>query len=240
MIKVITFDFWYTLYRNQPVNYDARTRQLQEDIHRMSGENIALEHLQKAINIARASWDQAWQTEHRTMGAREWILIVMDTLDLSIEDADLAAIEARIEYAILDHPPILTEDAKVALPKLAEKYRLAIISDTGLTPGRALSKVLERDGILPYFSHLTYSDELGSSKPHPNNFLATLNALEAQPHEGMHIGDLLRTDIAGARGVGMRGIQYVGMRHDDADQHIEPDAVIASHEKLFELLSDWG
>ena len=41
------------------------------------------------------------------------------------------------------------------------------------------------------------------------------NALNAKPEEGVHIGDLLRTDIIGAQGVGMRGVQYVGVNKDD-------------------------
>jgi FMN phosphatase YigB (HAD superfamily) len=58
------------------------------------------------------------------------------------------------------------------------------------------------------------------------------------------VGDLLRTDIAGAQAVGMRGVQYIGVNHDQANglengEKITPDAIIRSHEELEPLLRLW-
>ena len=54
------------------------------------------------------------------------------------------------------------------------------------------------------------------------------------------MGDMLRSDIVGAKGAGMRAIQYVGEHQDDTEVDVEPDAVIADHNQLLELLSDWA
>ena len=124
--------------------------------------------------------------------------------------------------------------------QLSEQYQLAVISDTDLTPGRTLTQVLEQDGIRQYFNQLTYSDEIGSSKPQATNFLTTIEALNAKPYEAVHVGDMLRSDIVGAKGAGMRAIQYVGEHQDDTEVDVEPDAVIADHNQLLELLSDWA
>ena len=240
MIKAITFDFWHTLYTEQPVDPDARRRGFQAQIHQMTGVLVTEERLEEAVKVAGEAWSQAWLTEHRTMGAREWLSTVMGSLELSLTEADMAAAVARTETALLDNPPILFTDAKAALPALSEQYRLAVISDTDLTPGRVLTQVLERDGIRQYFSRLTYSDEIGSSKPQTHNFLTTIQALNAKPHEAVHVGDMLRSDIVGAKGAGMHAIQYVGEHHDDTEVDVEPDAVITDHDELLGLLSGWG
>lgn len=239
MIKAITFDFWHTLYTSQPVDPDERRRGFQKKIQETTGTFVTEDRLQEAVGVAGEAWSQAWLTEYRTMGAREWILIVMGELGLAPEAAALAAIETGIETAILDNPPILFDDAKAALPALADKYRLAVISDTDLTPGRMLTQILEADSIWSYFSQLTYSDEIGSSKPQAKNFLTTIATLEAEPHEAVHVGDMLRSDIVGAKGVGMRAVQYIGEHTDDTEVDVEPDAVIADMGELMALLAGW-
>jgi putative hydrolase of the HAD superfamily len=157
----------------------------------------------------------------------------------------LAEIQAGMENSILNDVPTLVPEARQVLADLAGRYRLAIISDTGITPGRVLRQLLAGDNLTPYFTHLTFSDEVGRSKPHPSAFLTTLDALDATPAEAVHVGDLLRTDIAGAQAVGMRAVQYIGVSQDQANgledgRKITPDAVIRSHEELEPLLKRWN
>jgi FMN phosphatase YigB (HAD superfamily) len=69
-----------------------------------------------------------------------------------------------------------------------------------------LRLVLDRLGLIPYLSVLSFSDEVGLRKPHPEIFLRTLSALGVAPAEAAHVGDDVTTDVAGARAVGMRAI----------------------------------
>lgn len=240
MIKAITFDFWYTLYKSQPINMEERLRFLKEEIETKSNLALTMEMVQSVVDIAREAWNRAWITEKRTMGAREWLSIVLSELNVTLHPSDHARIELNIENTILDNMPTLVEEAKTVLPALAGRYPLAIISDTGLTPGRVLYQILEKDKLLDYFSYFTFSDQVGRSKPHPDNFLTTLQALGVRPPEAVHIGDLLRTDIAGAKQVGMRAVQYVGLNYDNASLNITPDAIIYSHTELEPLLHQWN
>jgi putative hydrolase of the HAD superfamily len=121
------------------------------------------------------------------------------------------------------------------LPRLAQRYRLGVISDTGLTPGRVLRQVLDRDGLLRYFRVLTFSDETGATKPLPKQFLSTLDRLETRPENAAHIGDLPETDLAGARGVGMKTILFLGVS-DRQDGRPLADAVFEEYGELEELL----
>ena len=93
---------------------------------------------------------------------------------------------------------------------------------------------LEKDGLLPYFSTLTFSDETGFPKPDPRMFGRTLAGLGALPRESLHVGDTPRSDIAGALGVGMYAVRFAAV-NDTADPP-EAHAVIRDHRELRDLL----
>jgi putative hydrolase of the HAD superfamily len=125
------------------------------------------------------------------------------------------------------------------VPRLAERFRLGLISDTGLTPGRVLRQVMRRDGLLACFDALTFSDELGTAKPHPDPFLHTLSVLVARPEEAAHIGDLPETDLKGARGVGMKAILFLGVSHREDGRGLA-DAVFQDYDELEGLIAGVG
>jgi putative hydrolase of the HAD superfamily len=239
-IKAITFDFWQTLYKNKPVDYDERLRRLKTDIEAGNGRVVEPVRLEAAVKVARDTWNRAWVEDYRTMMADEWLAIVLQYLGISLQPDHLLDMQTRLENSVLSDMPILVQEVHTVLAGLSQRYRLGIISDTGLTPGRVLRQILETDSLAGYFSHLTFSDEIGYSKPHPQAFLTTLKALGAGPAEAVHIGDLLRTDIAGAKGVGMRGVQYIGVDYDrQSGTDVTPDAIIRNHTELELLLQQW-
>ena len=240
-IKAITFDFWQTLYHSTGVDYNERARQLKLKIEQAAGTGIEQQKFDLAVKIARDTWNRTWVQDHKTLTASEWLTIALQYLDLSIQPEQFLDIQLWMENRVLGDAPTLVSGARAVLDNLSSRYKLGIISDTGLTPGRVLRQVLEADNLTGYFTHLTFSDELGRSKPHPNAFLTTLQALGAEPIQAVHIGDLLRTDIAGAKNVGMRGIQFIGLNHDTANaQDVAPDAVIRHHTELESLLRQWN
>jgi len=246
-IKAITFDFWSTLYRSKTVDYTKRLIELQQAVEQCCDARFSRDQFEAAVKAARRIWSETWRSEYRTMTAEEWLLIMLADLDTSLRAEDLDRIKTNMENSVLMDRPALVEEARAVLQRLAANYRLAVISDTGITPGRVLRQILEEDDLAGYFSHFTFSDEVGYSKPHPDAFLTTLSALAASPEEAVHVGDLLRTDIAGAREVGMRAVQYIGVQRDEspaglpeASITIEPDAVIQNHAELQPLLKNWN
>jgi putative hydrolase of the HAD superfamily len=240
-IKAITFDFWQTLYENSAIDYNQRIGYLKSEIERAAGLSFAQAKFEAGVKVARDAWNRAWVQDYRTPGAAEWLAILLQYLGVSLAAEQIQPIQSWMEHGVLTRLPVLAPQAREMLAGLSARYSLAIISDTGLTPGRVLRQILEADNIIGYFAHLTFSDELGRSKPHPDAFLTTLAALEADPAEAIHIGDLLRTDIAGAQGVGMRGVQYIGLNYDKhAENGITPDAIIRHHTELESLLQQWN
>jgi putative hydrolase of the HAD superfamily len=247
-ISAITFDFWQTLYRNRPVDADSRLRQMQSDLLAVSGHSFAVPDIKAAVNVARKAWSTTWVTENRTLTAEEWLTIMLEALNAPVDSSSKKQLATGMEESILQTPPMVIKEVPAMLVELSNQYPLAIISDTGITPGRVLRRILESDGLLGYFSQLTFSDELGRSKPHPDAFLSTLTPMNAKPATAVHIGDLLRTDILGAKSVGMRAVQYIGVNQDDWSMNMEhapevtvvPDAVINHHTELPALLKQWS
>ena len=116
-------------------------------------------------------------------------------------------IEAYSRPALLV-PPAVDESARSALEALTGRgYTLAIVSNIMRTPGVTLRKLLERCGLLGYFRHTTFSDEVGVRKPDPEIFALTLRAVGAGPESAVHVGDDAVLDVQGARAAGMRVVQ---------------------------------
>ena len=113
-----------------------------------------------------------------------------------------------------------------------ERGPLAIISDTAFSPGSVLKQLMERDGIARYFDHYIFSDETGVAKPHPDAFHKALDGLGGTPEKGVHIGDIERTDILGAKGVGMEAILY---RTPDRQHKYAEETTVADY-----ILEEWG
>jgi putative hydrolase of the HAD superfamily len=149
-----------------------------------------------------------------------------------VAEAFLAAgREARLELA---------PDLGACLEALGQReIRLGIVCDVGFSGGELLRGLLSREGLLDRFCGWAFSDEVGHYKPSPLIFEAALEALGAGPAEAMHVGDLRRTDVAGARALGMRSVRYRGL-HDDDGTGPEAEFVVDGHLELPELLARLG
>jgi len=210
MLRALTFDFWGTLYENAFAR-DDRLRLLGETLarHRQSRSR---ERLDAAYSHARSVWNRVWREKQRSIPIERWLDELLGHLDADLPDDAAAQLGREIEeiYLRQDRPRPVPGVQQV-LPHLAERYALGLISDTGLTPGRVLRQVMQRDGLLTFFDALTFSDELGTAKPNPRPFLHTLDQLGARPEEAAHVGDLPETDLRGARRVDMKAVLFLGV-----------------------------
>jgi len=91
-----------------------------------------------------------------------------------------------------------------ALLRLAEKYRLAVISNAD---GK-IADILERCGIADCFESITDSGIVGKEKPHPAIFEAALTSMSAEARESLYVGDLYSVDYLGATRMGMQGVLF--------------------------------
>lgn len=218
---------------------DVRRRQIKETLGRAGCADISASRIDRATTHAWQEWDRIWMEQYRTFGAREWVSLVLAHLGVSLAEPEWEALVHAVATSGMTAQPPLVDGLASLLPRLAQRYRLGLICDTGLSPGWMLREWMEARGILGHFSHLSFSDELGVSKPHPNAFLTTLGRLGVSAETAVHIGDYPRTDIAGAKGVGMRAIRFKGV-YDWGKGVVPADAAIASYSELEPLLSEWA
>jgi len=217
MLKAVTFDFWNTLF------VDTRGREREERrsaILRTAIDEAGLEASDRAIaESLQASWDhfeRVWRSEHRTPPCAELVDAILVTLGARLPETDLERLIRRFERLVLELPPEPTPGAAYTVPTLAERYRLAVICDTGYTPGLVLREILEQNGLLAVFEYTYFSNEHGISKPDVRAFQHTLEEIDARPSEAAHIGDIQRTDIAGSQAAGMLAVHFVGANNHDA------------------------
>jgi len=234
MLHAVTFDFWGTLYQNASAR-DERLHLLEEVLARHA-QPRPWTALEAAYRQAWSMLDRIWREEHRPVTVERWLREMLAFLKADLPEDVLAGLRWPIEEIYLhgDAPRPVPGVAQV-LPRLSRRYRLGLISDVGLTPGRVLRQILRRDGLLPCFRALTFSDETGATKPLPEQFLRTLAILEARPEQAAHIGDLPEADLAGARAVGMRAVLFLGVSHRQ-DGQLLADAVFEEYGELEGLL----
>ena len=239
-IQAITFDFWGTLYRYTRSPRSRRLHCIHAALATVGRDEVTEEPLAEAIQRAWDTWDRVWRTEHRTFGTGEWLSLVLNHVGVALPDTMFSQTIQALETAILADTTVPVDGVPEVLTRLSKQYRLGLISDTGLSPGRVLRALLRRDGLLTRFAHLTFSDEFGRSKPHPDVFLAALDRLGALPRQAVHVGDLLHTDVVGARGVGMYTVRYIGVRDDRDVAYPDADAVIQNYAELPSVLDRIG
>jgi HAD superfamily hydrolase (TIGR01509 family) len=214
VIKAVTFDFWGTLLLDSP-SADERYKQ-----QRLSGLAAVLNAM--GIRVSPADLDRAYGASGREL-QRRWraqrdipvekaVEAILRSINRSLPEAigptgitELVRVYATPPLAV---PPTFDPGAGDALRELKLRgISLGLVSNTMRTPGAILRKILERRGLLDYFSVITFSDECGIRKPDPEIFRMTLELIGVAPAEAVHVGDDPVLDVDGAKAAGMRVIQ---------------------------------
>lgn len=232
-IAFITVDFWQTLYDSS--NGEARNAQrksvLIEEISAAHGlpDSTAFDEAYAGL---WEYFDAHWLGAHRTPKSEEMVLEILRRLNLPLAESSISAVVKVFEGGILEHPPALLPGVRDALEHLAAQGRLALISDTAFSPGSVLRQLMERDGIAGYFDAFVFSDETGVAKPHPEAFGRALQSLGGTAELAVHIGDIERTDIRGAKEAGMKAVLYRSPHH--LHKYSEPETTADA------VMEDWS
>lgn len=213
MLKAVTFDLWQTLLLDTPEGLrQARADRIHGiyDVLARQGFAEDREAVGRAYDAVGPRLEDVWATRH-DVDSRGQVRLLLECLGLDGAVSSNAGLMDALENAycqpILSAMPIVNAGARDVLETLKVRgLRLALICNTGRTPGKMLRLVLERLGLARHLSVLSFSDDVGLRKPHPEIFHRTLSALGVAPAEAAHVGDDLTTDVAGARSIGMRAI----------------------------------
>jgi len=239
--RVVTFDCWNTLLTetNWPIAHGLRVEELRRAALE-AGRSVSREDAGRAFDLAWGQHMTLWAQGQAT-GARE--VAQQGLAELGLEDPHPALEHLIRTFEDASHSSEVRalEGARQTLAALEQAgVACALVCDTGLTPGRVVRRHLDREGLLGALTVQSFSDEVGAPKPDKRTFAAALDPLGIDPERALHVGDLRRTDVAGARALGMTSIRIRQLYDDDPSPHPEADHVVDSHSDLQVLLEKIG
>lgn len=236
MLDAVTFDFWNTLLWEEPGDLQQGRVAAWMGIFEEAGLEVARARLDKAhehaFGLASASWVADRQYTSEDAGAD-----VIQVLGMDVPEAVLQRVVDAFSDAGRHTTLHVTAGLEETLLRLkSADISIGIVCDVGLTPSPILLDHLEQRGLLTYFDAWAFSDTVGSYKPAAAPFERVLADLGGvAPGRAAHIGDRRRTDVAGARAMGMVSVRYTAIFDDDSDLP-EADHVVSSHAELLDAL----
>jgi HAD superfamily hydrolase (TIGR01549 family) len=188
----------------------------------------------KLLAEAWSRHDEAWK-QVETFGPGRMAAYCLEAHGID-DDESIRTLTKEFEEASIQAGVAPVEHADETLAALsAANIRIGLVCDTGFTPGRVVRQLLEEAGLSQYLEVLCFSDEVGVPKPGNEIFAKSLAELGVRPPEAIHVGDLRRTDIAGAHDMGMHAARFKGV-HDDTSDFIEAEIVLRDHRQILEVV----
>jgi putative hydrolase of the HAD superfamily len=234
MMKAMTFDCWDTLLADDASRNIKRKERFFSFLKR-KGAPINPDRIDKLFKKEAESF-QAYIIEHRkTQNSRDRVESILRFADVPAQETEINEIAEYSDRVALEFRPPVVSGIKNALEVLTQKYKLAVICNTGWHSASTVRNLLEDYGLALYFSHLTFSDEAGVAKPHKQIFEQTLEKLGCIPEEAVHIGDSEYSDIVGAREANMHSILFSGVNDKYKDNN-SADVTINDYDNLIEIL----
>ena len=229
-IQAVTYDCWGTLLKDR--DWEGAMAKRRSALQRFLDLND--DDAEALLADAWARHDEAWK-EIETFGPGRMAAYCLEAKGV-FDDEPIQQLTRAFEEASVEVGVDAVEGAATTLQTLSDEgIRLGLVCDTGMTPGRVVRQLLEDCELVDYLEVLCFSDEVGVPKPGSEIFEKALAGLGVRPPEAVHIGDLKRTDIAGAHHIGMHAVRFRGV-HDDKSAATEAEIVIDRHEQLLEVL----
>lgn len=204
------------------------------------GVKVTSAALDRAYDASGSYLGRVW-ADNRDVPVVEHVRAILAAVDPALPGRlppeVLGALVEAYAQPILVVPPAVDDGARGALERLrGQGIALAVVSNTMRTPGATLRRLLERFGLLPFFAHVTFSDEVGVRKPDPEIFALTLRALGVEAAAAVHVGDDPVLDVLGGRSAGLRTVQVTSASLKALGAQ-RPDAAIPSLATLPEAIA---
>lgn len=234
MIHAITFDLWNTIFQNK--SYSEPRIKFFNDFLKLKGNHINIATLKNCFERIFLPYSNEFPKEmDRHIYNDIRLEKVVKCLKINLSSSEREQILLTIESEMLSDPPLLKTGVYNTLKELNQQYKIGLISNTGITPGRIIKEVLKNYDILKYFQVTIFSDEIGYYKPHKILYQTALRHLESEPENSIHVGDLLHTDIKGAKDYGMLNIWFNDL-NQPADSDILPDFEVKSMSEIINII----
>ncbi|HVO85913.1 MAG TPA: HAD family hydrolase [Candidatus Eisenbacteria bacterium] len=243
-VKAVTFDLWETLFFERDGDSNRRGAIRCDNLAAAFNElgvTVSVERVGSAMKQVAGRLLEIWETDQDASHVEQLELLVQKVSNgqLALKNEWVEKLSEAYVSPFFEVPPSLNPDAKEVLRRLSESgRRIGLICNTGFTPGFALRRFLDSEGVLDYFRFLAFSDEIGFRKPDKRIFHLVARRLKVEPYEAVHIGDNLRLDVWGAVNAGFRAIFYDCEDAKDKTAETDSTSLVAKSRNLGTLKTE--
>jgi HAD superfamily hydrolase (TIGR01549 family) len=210
-VLAVTFDCWGTLITDRDFETAMATRVAALADACEIDEQAASELLDRAWREHHHAWLNG--TQYGSEGIARFCSLELALADPKACDRLQEAFEEAGRLGVQEALPGAVDTLRTLR---GAGMRTALVCDAGFTPGRIVRDFLNDQGLLEHLEFCAFSNEVGEPKPGAKIFRAALDALGVEASEAVHVGDLLRTDVFGARSLGMRTVRITAVGDDAA------------------------
>ena len=236
--RVVSIDLWRTVFDPYcEVSSSVARKKLVADYAACYGFTDKARLDEEYEKTTRLFYD-TYKDGAVTLTPRERLASQLDRVKIPHDGEDFEELINAVELSILDNPPSLSPNLPEALERLSKHFDLAIVSDTGFSPGRVIRQLFEKYGIAKRFRDYSFSDENRVAKPDPIAFISVYDRLGVSPSECSecwHVGDLEWTDVKGAKAIGAHACLYTGINSSD-DNSTQADFVLEDWAHVSQLI----
>ena len=242
MLRAVLFDFGDTLINFEPLDTRAVFREAAHKTYDYLRERgVSLPGFERYCGrlYRLVKWKYVWaKLTGREFNSLDLLRGYLTEVTGKADEAALLELAWLWYLPLKAHTSVEAHCAEVLARLRDAGLKLGIVSNT-FVPGAVLDRHLQMDGLLEFFPVRVYSSEVGYRKPSARIFTTALAGLGVEAGEAVFVGDLVKTDIVGARRAGMRTVlkqPWCGR----GGGHRLADAVIERLEELPALLERLG
>ena len=237
-IRAVTFDLWETLlYEKDGANLQrtaVRCRNIAAVLNsfgvRSSSEQVDLA-IGTATSALVAMWDKNKDIAHRDQ--LKLIIQAIPSAAAKFKENWLGQLSAAFVSPVFEVRPYLNPEAQSVLKKLKEREKsIALICNTGLTPGTGLRELLAGFHVAEYFDLMIFSEEVGIRKPDREIYGLAARGLKVKACEVVHVGDNLKSDVWGAKNAGFKAAYLSSEEGHDKIAEADPNSLLSLSRKL--------
>ena len=216
MIRTVFFDFYGTLVGFDPSRFVIQSTACLDFNIQLTPEGVAKGYSIADAYMAKQNADSPLRTlnpKERGRFFAEYERLVLKGAGIEITTEQAAAIWKRIEqvpYRMSAYDDVFPTIKSLKINGIS----VGVISNMN----RDGSELLKDVGLTPYIDFVVTSSEVLVEKPHPDIFKFALSKADTEPHEAVHVGDQLTSDVEGAL---RAGITPVLLDRDCRYRHIE-------------------
>ncbi len=237
-IKAIGFDLFNTLITADLAALNEAMHRLTESLGQ-SGFQLELDSFKKAYRESAIRFMNEARLEGKETHNRFWISSALVSLGHAVTPEDVSISKAVESYfsTFFDYCRVIPGTVEM-LTRLKEIYRLGLLSN--FTHAPAVTGLLDKLELAPFFDTVLVSGEIGYRKPHPLVFKMLVNNLGYENFQIVYVGDSLGPDVQGAIRAGLKPIWMTYVQ--DHNLPVMPSTVSSQDEVLTNQVprvSDW-